>query len=97
MATNLSTALTYIRNNRSNSESSFLATRSQPKSSPKKKAPLTSWTRFKESKPKIFTPNWVGLETQNLKPGFRTLVKEELELETKATMEELEYEGKRFG
>ncbi|MCJ1386538.1 hypothetical protein MMC17_009664 [Xylographa soralifera] len=94
MAAKIATTLTYIRNN---SKSSFSAAHSRANALPKKKVPLTSWTRFKESAPKIFKPNYLGLETRDLKPGFRTLMEEDLELGAGATAEELEYREQTFG
>ncbi|MCJ1438954.1 hypothetical protein MMC27_008344, partial [Xylographa pallens] len=88
MATKIATTLTYIR---SNSKSSFSDSHSRANALPKKKAPLTSWTRFKGFAPKISKPNYLGLETRDLKPGFRTLMEEDLELGAGDTAKELEH------
>ncbi|MCJ1323166.1 hypothetical protein MMC15_008520, partial [Xylographa vitiligo] len=87
MATKVTTALTNIR---SNSKSSSPSAHSCANASPKKKVPPTSWKRFKESAPKLFKPNYLGLKTQDLKPGFRTMMEEDLELGTDVTRDELE-------
>ncbi|MCJ1225134.1 hypothetical protein MMC12_001783 [Toensbergia leucococca] len=94
MAPKISTLLTRMR---SKSKSSSSDPQSHANRSSKKKAPLSSWARFGESIPQIFKPNHLGLETRDLKPGIRTLIEEDLHLETTNSADELEYREKELG
>ncbi|MCJ1410693.1 hypothetical protein MMC19_004779 [Ptychographa xylographoides] len=87
MATKIATTYSQIR---SKSKFSRSSSNTPATASPNKKGPLTSWTRFRESAPKMFKPNYVGLETRDLKPGFATLMKEDLEPTTETGTDEPE-------
>ncbi|MCJ1397918.1 hypothetical protein MMC11_001114 [Xylographa trunciseda] len=88
---------TTISHLRSRTDSSSTAIQLPPNAPVKKKAPMTSWTRSKESTPRIFKPNHLGLETRDLKPGFRTMMKGDVEPETGIAADESEHREGRYG